>query len=345
MKQVLNNLYVMTPHSYLNLQNDTVVISVEREKKLQVPLHHLGAIICFGDIMLTPALLWRCADEGKSVVYLDHHGRFKARLEGAVSGNILLRKAHFLAADDAEICLELARSFIAGKLQNARQLLVRGARESVQEEDKAALRLVVKSLARSIEKLSQVTELNVLRGIEGEAARLYFSVLGRLIKPKYRVDFEIVRRSKRPPKDRFNALLSFLYVIFSNDCRSALESVGLDPQLGFLHVDRPGRAGLALDLVEEFRSCFADRLVLTLINRGQIKASDFTERMGGAVYLSDKGRKKVLAAYQKRKQDEIAHPLLKQKISVGLVPHLQARLLANRLRGDMECYLPFIGGG
>jgi CRISPR-associated protein Cas1 len=335
----------MTPGSYLHLQGDTVVISVEHKKKMQIPLHHLGSIICFGDVMLTPALLWRCADEGKSVIYLDRNGRFKARMEGSVSGNVLLRKAQFSIVDSDDDSLELAKCFIAGKLQNSRNLLLRGARESRVEDDRQKLSPAIKQLARSIEKLQSASDPGLLRGIEGDAARLYFSVLGLLIKPQFRQYFEMTRRSKRPPKDRLNALLSFLYVLFTNDCRSALESVGLDPQLGFLHVERPGRAGLALDLVEEFRAPFADRLALTLINRGQIKSKDFVEQAGGAVYLNDDGRKKVLESYQKRKQEEIIHPVLDSKTPIGLLPHIQARLLARKIRNDIEFYMPFLGAG
>ncbi len=328
MRQVLNTLYIMTPLSYVHLENDTLRIDVERQKKLQVPLHHLGSVVCFGNIMVSPALMHRCADDGISLVLLDDNGRFKARLEGAVSGNILLRQAQHRAAADQQFVLETAKAVIAGKLRNSRQVLMRGARESGDAQDQKVLSEAAESLARSVRNLPLTVSLDVLRGIEGDAAKTYFSALPRLVRWNIREFFTMNGRSRRPPRDRFNALLSFLYSMVMNDCRSALESVGLDPQLGFLHAVRPGRAALALDLMEEFRAILADRLALTLINRGQIAAQDLKEREGGAVYLDGDARKAVVVAYQERKQEQITHPLLGTKISIGLLPQLQARFMA-----------------
>ena len=342
MHQILNTLYVMTPQSYAHLENDTVLIEVEREKKLQVPLHHLGALVCFGNVMLSPALMHRCADDGISIVLLDDSGRFKARLEGSVSGNILLRQAQHRASQDVAFSLGIARSIVAGKVRNARQVLLRGAREAEDEADAAGLSRSADLLAASVKSAASAPNLDGLRGLEGEAAKNYFGSINLLLRRDLREDFAISGRSRRPPRDRFNALLSFFYAMLMNDCRSACETAGLDPQLGSLHAVRPGRAALALDLMEEFRAVTADRLALTLVNRGQITRDDFEMREGGAVSLSDGARKTVVVAYQERKRDEITHPLLNRKAPMGLLPLLQARFLARTIRGEMESYVPFL---
>ena len=342
MRHILNTLYVMTPNAYVHLENDTLRIEVEREKKLQVPLHHIGSVVCFGDVMISPGAMHRCAEDGRSVVLLDRNGRFKARVEGPVSGNILLRQAQFRAADNAQFALHTAKAIIAGKLRNARQVLLRGAREAANDMDKDKLSQASESLAASIRNIPFAENLDTVRGLEGEAARTYFSSLHCMVRTDARGAFTMDGRSRRPPRDRFNALLSFVYSMVMNDCRSALESVGLDPQLGFLHAVRPGRAALALDLMEEFRAILADRLVLTLINRGQIAEKDLLDRPGGAVHLQDDARKTVVVAYQERKQEEITHPLIDSKVPIGLLPNLQARFLARSIRGEMEGYLPFL---
>lgn len=337
-----NTLYVMTPNAYAHLENATVRIDVEHEKKLQVPLHHLGGLVCFGNVMVSPALMHRLADEGKSLVLLDGSGRFKARLEGPVSGNILLRQAQHRKSSDMLVTLEIARAIVAGKLRNSRSVILRGARESADGAEAKSLARTADDLAASLRATKSAQDLDTLRGIEGEAARGYFSALNLVVKPAMRKNFYLNGRTRRPPLDRFNALLSFLYAMLMNDCRSALESVGLDPQLGFLHAVRPGRAALALDLQEEFRSILADRLALTLVNRGQIGAGDFDEREGGAVMLNDTGRRTVVTAWQERKQEEITHPFTESKMPLALLPFLQARFLARTLRGEMEGYLPFL---
>lgn len=341
-RQILNTLYVMTPNSYLHLENDTVRVDVDRVKKLQVPLHHLGSVVCLGNIMLSPALMHRCADDGISLVLLNGHGRFKARLEGAVSGNILLRRAQHQQAGTSTFALEAARAIIAGKIRNSRYVLQRGARDANEDEDAQILRAAAEHLAASLRAAAGASDLDALRGVEGEAAKTYFEAMPALVRRDVRPSFAMNGRSRRPPRDRFNALISFLYSMLMNDCRSALEVVGLDPQLGFLHAVRPGRAALALDLMEEFRAIVADRLALTLVNRGQISEKDFHEREGGAVQLEGDARKTVIVAYQERKQEEITHPLLDSKMPLGLVPLLQARLLARTVRGEMEGYLPFL---
>ena len=341
-RQILNTLYVMTPNAYVHLENDTLRIDVERIKKLQVPLHHLGSVVCFGNIMLSPALMHRCADEGISLVLLDGNGRFKARLEGPVSGNVLLRQAQHDKTSDGNFSLDAAKSFIAGKLRNSRQVLMRGAREAKDNADRQVLENAAGTLAGSIGNLSHAPDLDSIRGMEGDAAKIYFSALTSLVRWDARDDFSMAGRTRRPPRDRFNALISFIYSMVMNDCRSALESVGLDPQLGFLHAVRPGRAALALDLMEEFRAVLADRLALTLINRGQISSTDFAEREGGAVLLDGEARRAVVVAYQERKQEEITHPLLKMRMTIGLLPQIQARLMARTIRGEMEIYIPFL---
>lgn len=342
MRQILNTLYVLTPNAYLHLENNTLRIDVEREKKMQVPLHHVGSVVCFGNVLVSPAVMHRCADEGIGLVLLDQNGRFKARLEGPVSGNILLRQAQHHAAGDERFSLDVALAIIAGKLRNARQVLLRGAREASDGADRVALGAAADSLASSIRNLVAAKDLDMVRGMEGEAAKTYFSALPFVLRKDARAHFAMNGRTRRPPRDRFNALLSFLYAMLMNDCRSAVEAVGLDPQLGFLHAVRPGRAALALDLMEEFRAVLADRLVLTLINRGQIGAGDFAEREGGAVSMSDEARKTVIVAYQERKQEEVTHPLLEAKTPIGLLPMLQARFMARAIRGEMEGYLPFL---
>ncbi|MBA3624030.1 MAG: type I-C CRISPR-associated endonuclease Cas1 [Methylibium sp.] len=338
--QLLNTLYVTLPESRLRLDNDTLRVEQENETKLRVPLHHLQAVVCFGHVGLSAPLMHRLADESIALVLLEANGRFKARLEGPVSGNVLLRQAHHRTVEQPAFVLEAARAIVAGKLKNQRQVLLRGAREAKDADDEAPLTRAAQDLAASLRALPAATTLEVLRGVEGEAARTYFGALRLLVRPDLRSVFAMEGRSRRPPRDRMNALLSFLYSMWMNDCRSACEAAGLDPQLGFLHAVRPGRAALALDLVEEFRP-LADRLALTLVNRGQIGESDFVLREGGAVLLEGDARKTVVVAFQERKQEVLTHPLLAEAIPLGLVPLVQARLLARHVRGEAQTYLPF----
>ncbi|MDP1649435.1 MAG: type I-C CRISPR-associated endonuclease Cas1c [Rubrivivax sp.] len=338
--QLLNTLYVTTPESYLRLDNDTLRVMVGDEARLRVPLHHLQAVVCMGHVGLSTPLMHRLATDAITLVLLGDNGRFKARLEGPVSGNVLLRQAQHRAVDNADFTLTLARAVVAGKIKNQRQVLLRGAREAKLAGDEAALTRTALDLAASLRALPAATSLDVLRGVEGEAARNYFGALNLLVRPDLRATFSMDGRSRRPPRDRMNALLSFFYSMWMNDCRSACEAAGLDPQLGFLHALRPGRAALALDLMEEFRP-FADRLALTLVNRTQLSAADFDEREGGAVLLQGDARKAVVVAYQERKQEALTHPLLAESVPLGLLPLVQARLLARHVRGEAEAYLPF----
>jgi CRISP-associated protein Cas1 len=345
--QLLNTLYVTTPESYLRLDNDTLRVEVERETKLRVPLHHLQAVVCFGHVGISAPLMHRLADTAITLVLLDDNGRFKARLEGAVSGNVLLRRAQHERAMDPAFALATARACVAGKIKNTRQVLMRGAREAKSGEEGAQLTRGADDLAASLRALPAAADLDTLRGLEGEAARQYFARMPLLVRVDLREHFAMDGRSRRPPRNRFNALLSFLYALWMNDCRSALEAAGLDPQVGFLHALRPGRAALALDMMEEFRP-FADRLALSLVNRAQLDADDFDLREGGGVALQGDARKTVLVAYQQRKQEEISHPLLAQPLPLGMVPLVQARLLARAVRGETDAdgqpsgYVPFI---
>ena len=339
--QLLNTLYITTPETYLRLDNDTLRVEVERETRLRVPLHHLTAVVCFGHVNLSAPLMHRLADDGIALVLLNDSGRFKARLEGAVSGNVLLRQAQFLRAADSVFVLDMARVCVAGKIKNTRHVLQRGAREAKTEDEAKALTRLADNLAASLRALPEAASLDMLRGVEGEAARQYFSGLNLLVRADQREFFCMDGRTRRPPRDRFNAMLSFLYSMWMNDCRSALEAAGLDPQVGFLHALRPGRAALALDLMEEFRP-WADRLALTLINRGQLGAGDFSMREGGGVSLEPDARKAVVVAYQERKRDEVNHPLLAQAVPLGLLPLVQARLLARSLRDEGAPYIPYV---
>ena len=339
--QLLNTLYVTTPESVLRLENDTIRIEFEHEVKLRVPLHHIGTVVCLGNVGLSTPLMHRLADAGVGLVLLDGNGRFKGRIEGAVSGNVLLRRAQHERSMDARFVLDSARACVAGKIKNARQVLLRGAREGKQANEVATIARRADDLAASLRALPAAVDLDTVRGLEGEAARQYFAGLNLLVRADAREHFSMNGRSRRPPRDRLNALLSFLYSMLMNDCRSAIEAAGLDPQVGFLHALRPGRAALALDLMEEFRP-LADRLALTLINRAQLGPADFAVREGGAVMLEGDARKTVVVAYQERKQEELGHPLLKQSVPLGLMPLLQARLMARAIRCETAGYLPFV---
>jgi len=341
MHQLLNTLYVMTQGTYAHLDHDTVRLDVERETAARVPLLHLGAIVCFGNVLVSPSLMHRCAEDGRALVFLNRQGRFKARLEGPVSGNVLLRQAQYAAQVDESHALAIARRCVAGKLQNARQVLLRAGREAEAPADAAALAVAAQTLAWELSVVAECGTLDTLRGAEGSAARAYFDVFDRMVR-RDRTAFAMTGRSRRPPLDRMNAVLSFLYTLVLADCVAALAGVGLDPQVGFLHVLRPGRPALGLDLIEELRAAVADRLALTLINRQQLTPDNFEEEPGGAVLLNETGRRTVVTAYQERKADEVPHPFLKRKVPLGLVPHLQARLLARHLRGDLEHYPPFL---
>lgn len=339
MKRHLNTLYVTTPGSYLRKEGEAVLVETDGETRAHVPLHNLAAIVAFGNVLVSPYLLGACGKRGVGVAFLSHHGRFLARVEGPTSGNVLLRREQYRRADDLDDAAKLARSFLLGKLANTRVILLRSARDD--ETVAEAVEGCTARLKLYIDQLQKEDSLDSLRGIEGSAAVEYFRIFGDLVRHQ-RADFPFPGRNRRPPRDPLNALLSFLYTLVRHDVSSAIEGVGLDPAVGFLHRDRPGRPSLALDLMEELRPWLADRLALTLINRRQVSAADFEASETGGVWLTEDGRKTVLVAYQNRKQDEIVHPFLEETTTVGLVPHLQALLLARHLRGDLDGYPPLL---
>lgn len=332
-----NTLFVQTQGAYLGQDGETVRVKVEGQVKLAVPVHHLEGIVCFGRVTISPALIAMCSERNLSIAHFTEYGRFLARMQGPVSGNVLLRREQYRRADDSASCLRIARSVIAAKIQNGRATLLRAGRETEDPERSEQLRRAAERLANTLDDLQKVDSVSAARGFEGDAARVYFDHFNLLIRQQAE-HFQMTTRSRRPPLDPLNALLSFLYAILTNDMVSALEGVGLDPAVGFLHVDRPGRPSLALDLVEEFRALIADRMVTSLINLKQIQADGFATQPGGAVVMNDATRRTVLTALTQRKREEVTHPLLNEKVTIGLLPHLQARLLARHIRGDIEDY-------
>jgi CRISPR-associated protein Cas1 len=338
---MLNTLYVTTQGAYLNKEGETVVVNIERETRLRLPIHTLGSIVCFGQVTCSPFLLGHCAENDVSVSFLTSYGKFLARVQGPVAGNVLLRREQYRQADDLAASARLARLFVLGKVTNCRTVLGRALRDHADKIDTAGLESTIGRFSRTARSLLREEDLDNIRGIEGRAANEYFNLFDHLIVAQ-KDAFHFAGRNRRPPLDRVNCLLSFLYTLLCHDARSALESVGLDPAVGFLHRDRPGRLSLALDLMEEFRPVLADRLALSLINLGQVRKNGFDVTESGAVLMDDDTRKTVLTEYQKRKQVDIEHPFLKEKIPFGMLPFAQAQLLSRYLRGDLEDYPPFI---
>lgn len=341
MKRLLNTLFVTTQGAYLSKQGDTVCVNVEQETKLRVPIHNLGSIVCFGNVGCSPFLMGFCGEQNVTFSFLTENGRFLARVHGPVSGNVLLRKEQYRRSDDASASALIARSLITAKLANSRIVLQRAQRDREDLQHSPAIGKALDGLWGLIQAVKDESDLDRIRGIEGTGANAYFSVFDLLISAS-KEHFFFKERSRRPPLDNMNALLSFLYTLLVHDVESALEAVGLDPAVGFLHRDRPGRPSLALDLMEEFRAYLADRLALSLVNRQQIKPEGFTKTESGAVTMDDETRKAVLIAWQKRKQEEITHLFLQESVPLGLLPHIQAQLLARHLRGDLEGYPPFL---
>lgn len=341
MRQLLNTLFVTTQGAYLSRDGETVLVRVEHENKLRVPIHTLGGIVCFGQVSCSPPLMELCGDRNVAISFLSEQGRFYARVQGPVSGNVLLRREQYRRADSQHESAEIARSIVLAKIANCRAVLLRAGRDRPDTPESAQTEAASKRLAWLLNDLRQPAPLEVVRGREGDAARIYFEVFDHLITTQ-KDDFFFRERSRRPPLDNVNALLSFTYTLLVHDVAAALETVGLDPAVGFLHRDRPGRPSLALDLMEEFRPILADRITLSLINRQQVKGKGFRKTESGAVTMDDATRKEVLVAYQKRKQEEIQHPFLNETLAVGLLPHVQAMLLARYLRGDLDGYPPFL---
>lgn len=337
MKRHLNTLFVATQNSWLSKEGECVALSCEGKTLGKIPIHTLDGLVCFGAVSCSPFLLGHCAENGVTVSWLTEYGRFLASMHGPTTGNVLLRRTQYRMADSEPDSARLARCFTIGKISNCRTVLLRHLRQ--QPDADPEMQAAIQHLSRCLQRLAQPLPLDEVRGVEGDAARIYFSVFGRLVRVP---DFAFQGRNRRPPRDEINCLLSFLYTLLVHDIRSALDSVGLDPAVGFLHRDRPGRPSLALDMMEEFRPYIADRLALTLINRKQIQASDFRHTETGAVLLKDDARKDILTAWQDRKREEIEHPFLGEKMTLGLLWHMQARLLARHLRGDLDTYPPFV---
>ena len=340
MRKLLNTLFVLTEGSYLSLDGENVLISQNKTEIARFPLHTLEGILCFSYAGASPALMGACAQRHVDLAFFTPRGRFLARSVGETSGNVLLRQQQFRAADDPGISCRYAKGFLLGKIYNARWVLERATRDHPQRVPVDKLKTLSRQLAASLYRTEEAMTAEELRGIEGEAAKLYFGGFDDLILQQ-RKTFSFVKRSRRPPLDPVNALLSFAYTLLARDCAAALEGVGLDPYVGFLHRPRPGRASLALDLMEELRTVYADRFVLTCINQKTILPKHCERQESNAVYLTDDGRRAFLQAWQQRKQQTIQHPFLGEKIPWGLVPYVQALLLARTLRGDLERYPSF----
>lgn len=334
----LNTLFVLSPGAYVTKDHLNLVVTVEGEVRMRVPIHGLASVVCFGHVMMSPGAMGSAAANGVLVAFFSRTGRFVARVEGVGRGSLRLRRAQLRTSEDSAATREISRAIVLGKVANSRQLLLRRARETESPEASAELASAAGHLSRLVPSITRAETADEIRGYEGDAAARYFGAFGSCISAP---GFQFEKRSRRPPRDPVNALLSFAYAILLNDCVAALQGVGLDSDAGFLHRDRPGRPSLGLDLMEELRSPFADRMVLALINRGQVTPSDFTAEPTGGVTLTATARREFLATYQTRKQEEVNHPFLKETVPWAVVPHLQARLLARHLRGDLDAYPPF----
>ncbi len=340
-KQHLNTLFVLTQESYLAKEGECIVLRVDHQTKAKIPANSLEGVVCFGQVGCSPQLMAHCAENGIALTYLTIYGRFLAAVQGAQAGNVLLRRTQYRWADDPSRSAMIARWILKGKLHNTRISLRRAARETISDSARGALTAAADGQIAAIMRLDRETNLDGLRGVEGDAAATYWSAFNHLI-GRDDPAFTFTGRNRRPPRDAVNCLLSFLYTICAHDVRGALQGVGLDPYVGYLHRDRPGRASLALDMMEEFRPFLVDRLALSLINRRQVNEAGFQTLDGGGVVMDDETRKEVLAAWQKRKQDTIIHPFLGETVPIGLLFHLQALLLARNIRGDLDGYPAFL---
>jgi CRISP-associated protein Cas1 len=340
MKKLENVLYVTTPEAYLSLDGENVVVKKDEKTAMRLPLHNLENIVCFNYPGVSPALMGACAERNIGLCFLKPSGRFLARVTGRQKGNLLLRKKQYELSQNECASATIARSVVLGKIANSRTVIDRAIRDHALLVNVPELRATSDFLKQILKSIQEGETVETLRGLEGNAASRYFKVFGQLVLHQ-REAFAFETRTRRPPQDNMNSLLSFLYTLLASEVASALETVGLDPYVGFLHTDRPGRPSLALDMMEELRPVFADRLALSLVNRKQISGKGFTQKESGGVLMDDDTRKEVLTAWQKRKQEEILHPYLKERIPFGLIPHVQATLLARYLRGDIDAYPPF----
>ena len=342
MKKLANVLYITTPEAWLTLDGENLVVKKDDSQgvSMRLPLHNLENIVCFNWQGASPALMGACAERNIGLCFLTPNGRFQARVTGKVRGNVLLRKKQYDVSEKTDESVPIAASFLLGKIANCRKVLERALRDHAMLVDVQSLTDASASLKESLNAIQGCASIADLMGFEGSAAKIYFGVFDHLILQQ-RQDFTFKERTRRPPLDNMNSLLSFLYTLLTNDVASALEVVGLDPYVGFLHQDRPGRPSLALDLMEELRPVFADRLALSLVNRKQVTGMGFVPKESGGILMDDETRKTVLTAWQERKKEEILHPYLKERIPFGLIPHVQAMLLARYLRGDLDAYPPF----
>ena len=341
MRKLLNTLYVTSENSYLFLDGENVVVLEEQKELGRIPLHNLEGIVSFGYRGTSPALMGACAERNIALCYLTPQGKFLARISGRIKGNVILREQQYASKNDAAISLGIAKNCILGKVYNARWVLERVVRDHGLQIHTDRVKNASVFLKESLERIQSAESKEQLRGYEGEAASIYFGVFDELILQQKK-EFVFRGRNKRPPLDNVNVLLSFVYTLLTNSITSALESVGLDPYVGFLHTDRPGRVSLSLDLIEELRAILADRFVLTLINKKIISGKNFSVKENGAVLMDDELRKKVLAEWQNKKKETITHPYLKEKVEWGMVPYVQAMLLARYLRGDLDGYPVFL---
>jgi CRISP-associated protein Cas1 len=341
MRKLLNTLFVTTPDAYLSRDGENVVVKVENKERFRIPVHNIEGIVSMGFMGASPSLMALCAERKVALSFVSEGGRFLGRVSGPVSGNVLLRRKQYRIADNDVSSLELAKLFIAGKIANSKTVLQRAIRDHGTNLNATSLEAAVSTLANKQKQILNAKHANELRGFEGESAMTYFSVFDQLILHQ-KDDFKMEGRNRRPPLDNVNAMLSFVYTLLMHEVRAALESVGLDPCVGFFHVDRPGRQSLALDMMEEFRPFLADRLVLSLINRKQVSRSGFLKQPTGGIIMNDETRKEVITAWQKRKQEEIIHPFLEERIPIGLLPYSQALLMARYLRGDLDNYPVYI---
>lgn len=340
MKKLLNTLYVITPNRYLSLNGENVVISENKKEIARVPMHNLERIMLFGGTGASPALMEKCVLNACELVFMSRNGKFQCRAEGEINGNVLLRRTQYRIADNPEQSLQIAQSIISAKIHNSRRVLERTVCNHPTQIDMVLFQEKIKLLQDLIQIISNAKTADILRGIEGEAASAYFSVFNEMVLQQKDI-FQFTGRNRRPPLDRINAMLSFAYTLCTGMCIAGLEAVGLDSYVGFLHTDRPGRRSLALDLVEEFRAQMCDRFVLTMINNRMISLEHFEQHEDGEVMLNNCGRSVFLTEWQKRKADEIMHPFLNEKVQWGMLPYVQALLLARYMRGDLKCYPAF----
>lgn len=341
MRKLLNTLFVTTSEAYMSRDGENVVVKIEDKERFRIPIHNLEGIVCFGFMGASPSLMSLCSERKVALSFISESGRFLGRITGPVSGNVLLRRKQYRVADNSDSCLKISQLFVAGKIANSKTVLQRAVRDHSQNINLVVLGKAISKLTFKQKQVLNSGSQNILRGYEGESAMTYFSVFDQLILHQ-KENFKMEGRNRRPPKDNVNALLSFIYTLLMHEVRAALESVGLDPYVGFFHVERPGRQSLALDMMEEFRPFLADRLVLSLINRKQIAPNGFIKQPSGGIIMDNATRKEVITAWQKRKQEEITHPFIEEKVPIGLLPYCQALLMARYLRGDLDNYPVFI---